>query len=101
MSQRQRKLFACFTVLCMAVAFAPTAGAMHIMEGYLSPPLCIAWGAVCLPFLALGLRNIRRKTDGQSQNLLLLALCGAFVFVISSLKTVSYTHLTLPTKRIV
>ena len=30
MSQRQRKLFACFTVLCMAVAFAPTAGAMHI-----------------------------------------------------------------------
>ena len=91
MSQRQRKLFACFTVLCMAVAFAPTAGAMHIMEGYLSPPLCIAWGAVCLPFLALGLRNIRRKTDGQSQNLLLLALCGAFVFVISSLKIPSVT----------
>ena len=75
----------------MAVAFAPTAGAMHIMEGYLSPPLCIAWGAVCLPFLALGLRNIRRKTDGQSQNLLLLALCGAFVFVISSLKIPSVT----------
>ena len=91
MSQRQRKLFACFTVLCMAVALAPTAGAMHIMEGYLSPPLCIAWGAVCLPFLALGLRNIRRKTDGQSQNLLLLALCGAFVFVISSLKIPSVT----------
>ena len=67
MSQRQRKLFACFT------------------------PLCIAWGAVCLPFLALGLRNIRRKTDGQSQNLLLLALCGAFVFVISSLKIPSVT----------
>lgn len=91
MFQRQRKLFACFTVLCMAVAFAPTAGAMHIMEGYLSPPLCIAWGAVCLPFLALGLRSIRRKTGGQSQNLLLLALCGAFVFVISSLKIPSVT----------
>ena len=54
-------------------------------------PICIAWGAVCLPFLALGLRNIRRKTDGQSQNLLLLALCGAFVFVISSLKIPSVT----------
>lgn len=46
---------------------------------------------MCLPFLALGLRSIRRKTDGQSQNLLLLALCGAFVFVISSLKIPSVT----------
>lgn len=91
MSQRQRKLFACLTALCMAVVFAPRAGAMHIMEGYLPPAMCIAWGAVCVPFLALGLRNIQRKTSGQSQNLLLLALCGAFVFVISSLKIPSVT----------
>lgn len=91
MTQRQRNRFAFFTVLCMAAAFAPTAGAMHIMEGYLPPAMCIAWGAVCLPFLVLGVRNIQRKTDGQSQNLLLLALCGAFVFVISSLKIPSVT----------
>ena len=32
------------------LAVAPTANAMHIMEGYLPPVFCIAWGIVCLPF---------------------------------------------------
>ena len=25
--------------------------AMHIMEGYLQPGYCIAWGVICVPFL--------------------------------------------------
>ena len=91
MSKRQRRLFTLLTTLAVAAAAAPTASAMHIMEGYLPPAMCIAWGVVCLPFLALGLGNIKKRTGEQNQNLLLLALCGAFVFVISSLKIPSVT----------
>lgn len=91
MSQKQKKGFALFTILCLMFAVAPQANAMHIMEGYLPPVLCVVWGAVCLPFLVLGVRNMNRKVGDQHQNLLLLALCGAFVFVISSLKIPSVT----------
>ena len=59
---------------------------MHIMEGYLPPVYCVAWGALCLPFLAWGLASIRRLVREQRKALLLLAMAGAFVFVISSLK---------------
>ena len=34
--------------------FGRTASAMHIMEGYLPPLFCIAWGVLSLPFLAAG-----------------------------------------------
>lgn len=91
MPQTQKKRFALFTVLCLAFAFVPSANAMHIMEGYLPPTICVVWGAVCLPFLVLGVRNINRKAGEQHQTLLMLALCGAFVFVISSLKIPSVT----------
>ena len=71
---------------CVQPAFA-----MHIMEGYLPPVSCVAWGAVCLPFLAAGVLSIRRVAREQRKAMLLLAMAGAFVFVISSLKIPSVT----------
>ena len=91
MSKRQRTWLTLLTGLCLAVGAAPAAGAMHIMEGYLPPAVCAVWGVICLPFLVLGVGRIRAKVGEQNQNLLLLALCGAFVFVISSLKIPSVT----------
>lgn len=91
MSKRQRSVLTLLTALCVAAAAAPAASAMHIMEGYLPPAMCAVWGVVCLPFLVVGVGQIRRKVGEQNQNLLLLALCGAFVFVISSLKIPSVT----------
>ena len=41
---------------------------------------------MCLPFLAWGLTAIRRLVRDQRKALVLLAMSGAFVFVISSLK---------------
>ena len=84
-------------VLCMAIVFAAcfaipaTAGAMHIMEGYLPIGYCIAWGAVSLPFLAMGVIKLRRMVEENRRVLILLAMSGAFVFVISSLKIPSVT----------
>lgn len=65
--------------------------AMHIMEGYLPPTYCVAWGAVCLPFIAMGVITMRRLVHQHRKTMLLLAMAGAFVFVISSLKIPSVT----------
>ncbi len=65
--------------------YPQSAYAMHIMEGYLPPAYCAAWGR-CLPFLAAGVVRLRRTVQAQRKALLLLAMSGAFIFVISSLK---------------
>lgn len=74
-------------VLCVPM----TAQAMHIMEGYLPPVFCIGWGFICLPFLTVGVITIRRLSQKHRKSLLLLAMTGAFVFVVSSLKIPSVT----------
>ena len=65
--------------------------AMHIMEGYLPAGCCIAWGILCLPFLAAGFLSIRRTLSENRRAVTLLAMSGAFIFVISSLKIPSVT----------
>ena len=61
------------------------------MEGYLPGGFCIAWGVICVPFLIAGFMSIK-KTLNEHRNLItLLAMSGAFVFVISSLKIPSVT----------
>ncbi len=62
------------------------ASAMHIMEGYISPGWCIFWGALCVPFLIWGGISISKSMKEDSTVKMLLALSGAFVFVLSSLK---------------
>lgn len=91
MGKWEKRSFALAAVLGMMFCAAPPAGAMHIMEGYLPPVSCAAWGAVCLPFLAAGVLSIRRVAREKRKAMLLLAMAGAFVFVISSLKIPSVT----------
>ena len=67
---------------CLSVS----GSAMHIMEGYLPLGHCVAWGAVCLPFLAWGLIAIRRVVARHRKAVLLLAMMGAYAFVLSALK---------------
>ena len=86
------KRFLAFSMVMGGVLFVPqSAYAMHIMEGYLPPAYCAAWGALCLPFLAAGVVRLRRTVQAQRKALLLLAMSGAFIFVISSLKLPSVT----------
>lgn len=91
LSKREKQLVAVSAVLGLTLSLTPSAGAMHIMEGYLPPASCVIWGAVCLPFLAVGVVSIRRIAREQRKAMLLLAMAGAFVFVISSLKIPSVT----------
>jgi len=71
---------------------SPTpAYAMHIMEGFLPVYWAIFWWVVFLPFFFFGLRSIHRITKENPQLKLLLALAGAFTFVLSALKIPSVT----------
>ncbi len=65
--------------------------AMHIMEGYLSPIWAIIWTALAIPFVIRGFSRINRISKDDSSKKLLLALVGAFVFVLSALKIPSVT----------
>lgn len=65
--------------------------AMHIMEGFLPPMWAIAWWLIFLPFLATGIVRLRRIVQEDSNQKVLLALCCAFIFVLSALKIPSVT----------
>ena len=64
---------------------------MHIMEGYLPPKFCIMWGVISIPFLVAGYLSIKRKLSKHHRSITILAMAGAFVFVLSSLKIPSVT----------
>ena len=72
-------------------AVAPVANAMHIMEGYLPASYCVAWGVICVPFLVLGIISLKKRLKEDRKSITLIAMAGAFVFVISSLKIPSVT----------
>lgn len=91
MTKLQKKSVILCAALSAAFAAAPVSNAMHIMEGYLPLQFCIAWGAVCVPFLVMGFFSIRNKLKENQRNITILAMSGAFIFVISSLKIPSVT----------
>ena len=64
---------------------------MHIMEGFLPWQWCLLWYAVSLPVVAYGVIQIKKITDEHPESKPLLAVSGAFVFVLSSLKLPSVT----------
>lgn len=91
MSKKQKNLVASLAAVAVAMGFVPAVNAMHIMEGYLAPKYCIAWGILCIPFLVVGFLSMKKKLAVDRKNITLLALAGAFIFVISSLKIPSVT----------
>ena len=68
-----------------------SASAMHIAEGMLPVPWAIGWGAVCVPFVVAGFFAIKKKVEQAPRAKILLAMCGAFAFVLSALKLPSFT----------
>ena len=62
------------------------ANAMHIAEGYLPVPWAFGWMAVCVPFVVAGFLSIKKKVALNPRAKVLLAMCGAFAFVLSALK---------------
>ena len=91
MTRREKILLKAVIAFAAVAAVAPASNAMHIMEGYLSAGYCVAWGVICLPFLIAGFISLRNKVRENRRSMTLIAMAGAFIFVISSLKIPSVT----------
>ena len=98
MKKTEKRTVALAAVFALTFGIAPAANAMHIMEGYLPVQYCVIWGILCVPFLAAGFFSIRRTINEHRKTMVLLAMSGAIIFVISSLKipsaTGSCSHMT-------
>ena len=91
MSKKEKQILILASAFALTFGIVPNVSAMHIMEGYLPGSFCIAWGVLCVPFLIAGFMSIK-KTLNEHRNLVtMLAMSGAFIFVISSLKIPSVT----------
>lgn len=64
---------------------------MHIMEGYLDPIWCAVWFILAIPFVVLGARAIVKLMREHPEQKMTVALSGAFIFLLSSLKLPSAT----------
>ncbi len=91
MNKKQKTNLKFLIFLLVLLAFNHPVYAMHIMEGFLPLGYCIFWGVLCLPFLYFGFIKIKKIINHERRSLILLAMSGAFIFVISSLKIPSVT----------
>ena len=91
MNQKKKKIVAIISFLVVTFGIVPVANAMHIMEGYLPPKYCIMWGVICMPFLVSGYFSIKKTLSKNRKSITILAMAGAFIFVLSSLKIPSVT----------
>lgn len=64
---------------------------MHIMEGFLPPVWAGVWWIIALPFIYLGVASVRRIVADKPNVKPLIAMAGAFAFVLSALKIPSVT----------
>ncbi|MBZ9606636.1 energy-coupling factor ABC transporter permease [Clostridium estertheticum] len=91
MNQKEKKIVFIAIAFALILGVAPAANAMHIMEGYLPPKFCIIWGVICVPFLVAGYLSIKKTLAKNRKSITILAMSGAFIFVLSSLKIPSVT----------
>lgn len=91
MTTSQKRWITASMAVALLFGIMPAAGAMHIMEGYLPLGYSIGWGAVCIPFLAAGIFSIHKIVSQNRKALLILAMVGAYAFVLSALKIPSVT----------
>lgn len=91
MTKKQKFYVKAAAMFGLCFSIVPAANAMHIMEGYLQPQFCILWGVLCIPFLLAGFFSIKKTLDAHRRTLLILAMIGAYAFVLSALKIPSVT----------
>ena len=87
----ERRAVMASCVPALLAALAVPANAMHIMEGFLPQTHAIVWGVICLPFLVWSFIALRKIVSQHRKTILLLAMMGAYAFVLSALKMPSVT----------
>lgn len=64
---------------------------MHIFEGFLPSPWWQLWFVVSIPVIVYGMYKLNKLVSERREVVPLLAVAGAFIFVLSSLKLPSVT----------
>ncbi|WP_423791997.1 energy-coupling factor ABC transporter permease [Methanocaldococcus indicus] len=64
---------------------------MHIMEGYLPIMWCVFWYLVAIPFWIYGIIKLKKLFSKMPEVKPLVAIAGAYMFILSSLKMPSVT----------
>lgn len=64
---------------------------MHIFEGFLPSPWWQAWFVFSIPVILYGMYKLNKLVGERREVVPLLAVAGAFIFVLSSLKLPSVT----------
>jgi len=64
---------------------------MHIMEGFLPFEHAVGWTIAAAPFVAWGLRSIKKRVAENPEQRMLLGVAAAFAFVLSALILPSVT----------
>lgn len=78
-------------VAIIFIALPQSAYGMHISEGFLPPQWCLLWYVVAIPFIAWGVKSIKKQTSQNSKIKILLGVAGGFTFLLSALKLPSLT----------
>lgn len=91
MKKAKRSFFLAALTLLMIFVIAPESHAMHIMEGYLPAKYCILWAIIAAPFVIGGFVSLNKLTKQDHSLVPIIAMMGAFIFVLSSLKIPSVT----------
>ena len=92
MKKKEKIIMTLALIFTLSFALPFAANAMHIMEGYLPVGHVIAWSLITLPFLIAGYMSIKKTVAKDRKAITLLAMSGAFVFVLSSLNRILLTH---------
>ena len=85
------RLLATAAVLMVGFGIWRPAEAMHIAEGFLPRMWAGIWYVVSLPFIFYGYKKLKAVTDEYPKAKILLAMAGAFTFILSALKIPSLT----------
>ncbi|KGG79951.1 cobalamin biosynthesis protein CbiM [Caloranaerobacter azorensis H53214] len=88
---KNKKIFLFLSIYFLYFLIPNNVYAMHIMEGFLPVKWTIIWFIISIPFILIGIRRMNRICKDDINMKMLLGLCGAFVFVLSSLKIPSVT----------
>lgn len=91
MATQNTRLIQSLAGLSLLLLLPQHAFAMHIMEGFLPVEWALGWGVLYLVFLLIGLKQVGKIVSENSDRKVLLALCAAFIFVLSALKIPSVT----------
>lgn len=86
-----QKRLAAFLLFAMAIMVPNTTHAMHIAEGFLPKTHAAIYFVIAIPFVIYGIKSIKDITVNKPEKKMLLALAGAYVFLLSSLKLPAMT----------